>query len=122
MSKAFDYLTSEPQDFDEGYVISGNLYPTLEEAVAVFSKDFGYEVDPNDVHKTWCHWHAGLDDEGQPRNMWWQHDQYEGRRGAQSAWMAQMDRHKRRHGHSYERSEHGRLLGPDPCKVCGERA
>lgn len=108
--------------FDEGYVISANLYPTIENAAKVFSEDFGYQVEPDEIRKTWCHWHAGLDDDGDPRNMWWQHDDYEGRRGAQPAWMASMDRHKKWHGHSYKRADTNPLHWGGPCSVCGENA
>ena len=89
MSRAFDEQFAEAQYFNmfaSHYVISRRAYPTKKKAVEKINEDLDTNIyESIDLKEGWIKWHAGMNEDNEPLNAWWEIEKY--RKGAQPVWI-----------------------------------
>lgn len=130
---AFQEFFSEPQNFDGRYVINAERLWSEESIVNRFLeyfKDWHWITDDRylrhqirDTNRiAWVKWHAGINDDGEPQNMWWLYDTFPvGKKGYKAVYVFKWDKHYIEFGHKFQPpiSSEGRALWSHPCDTCG---
>lgn len=133
---SFEQFFSEPINFGLDDYVMNSRGLNEEQAIKIYTDFFmdwlqwiprenrkyvAYEVS-HTIGNGWVKWHAGLDDDGQPRNAWWLYRDYKGGKpGYKHVFVAKFNKHYAEMGHHFEPTinESGRRnLGSD-CNICG---
>lgn len=128
---AFDEFFSEPVDFDGTYVVSAEGLWSEDSIVDKFCeyfKDWNWIDLPYLKHQirntqthAWVKWHAGINEDGEPQNMWWLYREFPvGKKGYKTVYIFSWDKHYVEKGHRYQPviSEQGKASYACECETC----
>lgn len=136
---AFQEFFNTPVNFDSGvYVVNAEGLWSEDSIVNKFMEEFkdwhwitGEKVSylKNLIRTTqkfaWVKWHGGINDDGEPQNMWWLYYEFPlGKKGYKPVYVFSWDKHFIENGHKFQPqiSETGMSLWSRECSICTKLA